>query len=108
MRKAQLEITDLQEQLREQKLKYTELEQSYKSLKIKAHREKSGSKGKDSTIHDNDEIIGLYARRFGVMNEMFLPKGLFLQSRPSNVYADDPDRWDDDEKNKGLCNCRAL
>jgi hypothetical protein len=34
------------------------------------------------------------------MNEMFLAKDVFLQSRPHNIYSDDPDRWDDDEKTK--------
>lgn len=98
MRKAQLEIADLKEELRSQKLKYTELEQSYKTLKTKAHNEKS--KGKDSTISTNDELIGLYARRFGVMNEIFVPKDVFLQQRPLNISSDDPDRWEDDEKTK--------
>ena len=81
-----------------QKLQYTELEQRYKTLKSEKQKEKS--KGKDSTIHDNDELISLYARRFGVMNEMFVPKDVFLQPRPQNVNSDDPDRWDDEEKTK--------
>ena len=99
MRKAQLEITELKEELRAQKIKYSELEQNYKTLKSEARREKS--KGKDSTtIHDNDELIGLYARRFGVMNEMFVPKDVFLRPRPQNVNSDDSDRWDDEEKTK--------
>ena len=98
MRKAQLEITELKEELRTQKLQYTELEQRYKTLKSEKQKEKS--KGKDSTIHDNDELISLYARRFGVMNEMFVPKDVFLQPRPQNVNSDDPDRWDDEEKTK--------
>jgi len=100
LRKAQLEITELKEELRTQKLKYTELEQKYKTLKSEIHREKSLAKGKESALLDNDELISLYARRFGVMNEMFLPKDVFLQPRPQNVNSDDPDRWDDDEKTK--------
>ena len=98
MKKAQLEITELKEELWGQKLKYTELEQRYKALKSKTHKEKS--KGKDSIIYDNDELISHYACRFGVMNEMFVPKNVFLQPWPQNVNSDDPDQWDDDKKMK--------
>lgn len=102
MRKAQLEITELKEDLRVQKLKYTELEQSYINLKRSAHSEKTKGKDKDSTgiLHDNDSLIALHARRFGVMNEIFVSKDMFLQARPLNIYSDDPDRWDNDENMK--------
>lgn len=100
MRKAQLEITALKEELRIQQLKYTELEQNYKSLKRSAHEEKLKGKDKDSILHDNDSLIALHARRFGVMNEMFLSKDVFLQPRPQDVYSDDSDRWDNDENAK--------
>ena len=93
----------LKEDLREQKLKYTELEQNYKSLKRSAHNEKSKGgvgKDKDSVLHNNDALISLHARRFGVMNEIFVSKDVFLQPRPPNVYSDDLDRWDNDENSK--------
>ena len=50
--------------------------------------------------NDNDKLISLYAHRFGVMNETFVPKDLFLQPRPQNVYSDEPDQWDNDEQRK--------
>jgi hypothetical protein len=104
LRKAQLEIAELKEELRAQKMKYAELEQNYKALKTKARKEKSVSKGKEpeSTPVDNDGLISLYARRFGVMNELFVAKDLFLQPRPLGVESADCDRWDDDDKEK-LC-----
>jgi hypothetical protein len=34
------------------------------------------------------------------MNEIFVPKDVFLQPRPQGIYPDDLDRWDDDEKAK--------
>jgi hypothetical protein len=99
LQKAQLEITELKEEIRTQKLKYTELEQRYKALKSERHREKSKGKDPESSTN-NDDLISLYARRFGVMNEIFVPKDVFLQPRPQNVNSDDPDRWEDDEKTK--------
>jgi hypothetical protein len=99
LRNAQLEITELKEELRTQKLKYTDLEQKFKALKNEKHKDKS--KGKNSeAIQDNDDLISLYARRFGVMNEMFVSKDVFLQPRPQNINSDDPNRWEDDEKTK--------
>ena len=100
MRNAQLEITELKEEIRTQKLKYTDLEQKFKVLKNEKHKDKSKGKNSESTIQDNDEIISLYAHRFGVMNEMLVPKDVFLQPRPQNLHSDDPDRWEDDEKMK--------
>lgn len=100
MRKAQLEITDLREQLRAQKINFHELEQKYKALKTKSHNEKSQSKGKGSTSPNNEDLISIHASRFGVMNEMFVPMDIFLQPRPQHIYSDDLDRWDDDEKTK--------
>ena len=89
---------ELKDELREQKLKYTDLEQKYKSLKDTAHKEKG--KAKESILNENDELITLYACRFGVMNEMFVPKDLFLQARPQDVWSDDANRWDNDENTK--------
>lgn len=102
MQKAQLEITDLREELRKQAISYNELEQRYKTLRIKSHKEKTESKGKESTsvnASDND-LIGIHARRFSVMNEMYVPKDIFLNPKPQGIYSDDPDRWNDDEKMK--------
>lgn len=103
MRKAQLEITELKENLRVEKLKYTELEQNYKSLKRSARDEKLKGKEKDRAgdpiLRDNDSLIALHARRFGVMSEIFVSKDVFLQPRPSsNSY--DLDRWDTEENMK--------
>jgi hypothetical protein len=102
LRKAQLEITELKEDLREQKLKYTELEQSYKILKRSVQNEKLKGleKSKDSILNDNEALISLHAHCFGVMNEIFVPKDVFLQSRPLNVSSDDLDWWDNDENAK--------
>jgi hypothetical protein len=104
LRKAQLEIAELKEELRAQKMKYAELKQNYKALKTKARKEKSTSNGMEpeSTPVDNDGLILLYACRFGVMNKIFVPKDLFLQPRPLGVKFADHDWWDDDEKEK-LC-----
>ena len=99
MRKAQLEIRELTEELRLQNLKYTDLEQRYTTLK-NTYKEKLKGKGKESTLNDNDDQIGLHARRFGVMNEIFVPKNIFLQPWPQNVGSDDADRWDNDETMK--------
>jgi hypothetical protein len=100
LRNAQLEITELKEELRTQKLKYTDLEQKFKALKNEKHKDKSKGKNSEASIQDNDDLISLYARRFGVMNEMFVSKDLFLQPRPQNINSDDPNRWEDDEKTK--------
>lgn len=83
-----------------QKLKYTELEQKYKSLKCSACDEKFKGKDKESILHDNDSLIALHAHHFGVINEMFLSKDVFLQPWPPEVYSDDPDWWDNDENAK--------
>jgi hypothetical protein len=41
--------------------------------------------------------ISVYARKFGVMNEMVVPRSVFLQPQPVRVRSDDPDCWKTEE-----------
>jgi hypothetical protein len=81
---------DLKDELRALKLQYAELEQKYKVVKkaVKGSKatEKDSSKSK---LSETDKVIGLYARRFGVMNELYVPHNAFLQPQPVGVRADD-------------------
>jgi hypothetical protein len=90
----------LKDELRALKLQYAELEQKYKVIKKAAKgskvTEKDSSKSK---LSDTDEVIGLYARRFGVMNELYVTQNAFLQPQPVTVgvRADNSTRWQTEE-----------
>lgn len=114
LRAAQLESVQLKDELRGLKIKYAELEQKYKVAKKKSSKESKDDKGKDkgktkdakpanSKISENDEVIALYGRRFGVMNEIWVTKSAFLKPRPPDVRSDALDRWETKESAfKGL------
>jgi hypothetical protein len=85
----------LKDELRALKLQYTELEQKYKVIKKAAKGSKATEK--DSKLTDTDEVIGLYARRFGVMNELYVAHNAFLQPQPVGVRADNSTRWQTEE-----------
>ena len=41
-----------------------------------------------SKLSETDDAIGLYARCFGVMNELYVTHNAFLQPKPVDVCAD--------------------
>lgn len=88
----------LKDELRALKLQYVELEQKYKVIKKAAKGSKATEKNSSkSKLAETDEVIGLYARRFGVMNELYVAHNAFLQPQPVGVRADNSTRWQTEE-----------
>ena len=50
-----------------------------------------------SKLSETDDIIGLYAHRFGVMNELYVTHNAFLQPQPVDVCIDNSTRWQTEE-----------
>jgi hypothetical protein len=50
-----------------------------------------------AAIDETTQRIGVYARRFGVMNEVVVSRDAFLQPRPRGIYSDDPNHWKSEE-----------
>ena len=44
-----------------------------------------------------EDLIGLYAHKFGTMNEFYVPCAAFMVARPTGVRSDDPDCWDSEK-----------
>lgn len=98
LRQAQLKNVSLKDELRSLKVQYAELEQKYKIVKKAAKGSKATEKDSSkSKLSETDEVIGLYARRFGVMNELYVAPNAFLQPQPVGVRADDSTRWQTEE-----------
>ena len=50
-----------------------------------------------SKLSETDDVIGLYACHFGVMNELYVTHNAFLQPQPVNVHVDNSTRWQTEE-----------
>ena len=90
----------LKDELRALKLQYAELEQKYKVIKKAAKESKATEYLKDSSkskLSETDDVIGLYACRFGVMNEFYLTHNAFLQPQPVDVHMDNSTQWQTEE-----------
>ena len=92
----------MKDELQALKLQYAELEQKYKVIKKAAKESKATENLKDSSkskLSETDDVIffGLYARRFGVMNESYVTHNAFLQPQPVDVHADNSTRWQTEE-----------
>jgi hypothetical protein len=87
----------LKDELRTLKLQYAELEQKYKVVKKAAKSKATEKDSLKSKLSEADKVIGLYARRFGVMNELYVAHNAFLQPKPVDVRADDSTRWQTEE-----------
>jgi len=77
-----------------------------KELKMNAKKQARGSDkhstGKVSNLVDNlddsmQDLIATHARKFCVMNEVFVSSAAFLVPRSQGVRSDDKDRWQTDE-----------
>lgn len=53
------------------------------------------SRGSRSILSDNDKLIAQHAKKFGVMNEVFMPAAAFAVKRPP-TNSMDPARYDSD------------
>lgn len=69
-----------------------------KNAALRSEVPKNKTKGRkpkaSSATTSNDERIALFARKFGVMNELFLPEAAFLVNDP-DFDPMDPDRYKD-------------
>ena len=86
----------LKDELRALKLQYAELEQKYKVIKKAAKESKATENLKDSSkskLSETDDVIGLYAHRFGVMNKLYVTHNAFLQPQPVDVHAENSTQW---------------
>jgi len=86
-----MELRDTRAQLQEQKVK---------SKQAKSAKATSAARKDAPATAASDETarrIGVYARRFGVMNEVVVSRDAFLQTRPRGINSDDPGRWKSEE-----------
>lgn len=86
LRDSQLAFNELSLQMRKLEFEFSE----YKKL----HKGKSAkSQPATTVVVVEQERIAVHARRFGVMNEMMVPKIVFLRARPIGIRSDDSNRW---------------
>ena len=72
---AQIKVCELQDQIRKLLLKNSELRANLKG-KVNATR------GTRAVLSNNDKLISQHAKKFGVMNEVFMLPAAFLAKRP--------------------------
>jgi hypothetical protein len=100
IREAQLKIADLSLQLCHSGMKIFRLEQQVKEYKMGTKTSGGNSteshKGSSPADAESDRI-GLYARKFTIMNEYSVPKAAFLVWRPVGVRSDDLNHWNSPE-----------
>ncbi len=87
-----MELRDTRAQLQEQKLLSKQAKSNAKSAKSTSSAPSAGQ-GVSDPINRGVAQIGVYARRFGVMNEFVVSRGAFLLPRPKGINSDDPDCW---------------
>lgn len=99
LRESQLEVTRLTMELRDARAQVQELtgKLQYKKIKlVKGTAGSSAAAGVPASASDDSETtrwIGVYAQKFGVMNEIIISSNAFPKPRPKGVNSDDPDRW---------------
>lgn len=87
-----MELRDTRAQLQEEKRKSKQPKPAKSSSAAT-----SGKNAPAAAIDETTRRIGVYARRFGVMNEVVVSRHVFLQPRPRGIHSDDPDRWKSEE-----------
>jgi len=88
-----MELRDTRAQLQEEKRK----SKQPKPAKSTSSATTSSKNTSAAPIDETTQRIGVYARRFGVMNEVVVSRTAFLQPRPRGIHSDDPDRWKSEE-----------
>ena len=77
-------------------MKIFRLEQQVKEYKTTSKANTRSVATGSPAVAESDHI-GLYARKFTVMNDYALPKAAFLVRRPVGVKSDDLNRWNSPE-----------
>jgi hypothetical protein len=94
-----MELRDTRAQLQEQVLLSKQAKSQAKSAKATASSSapSAGQGGTSDAIDRGVAQIGVYARKFGVMNEVVVSRGAFLLPQPRGINSDDPDHWKSEE-----------
>jgi hypothetical protein len=83
--------------LRDLRVKASKLELRVKALTQSSHGATNEKDNLVTPASTQEDLIGLYARKFGTMNEFYVPCAAFMVARPTGVRSDDPDRWDSEK-----------
>ena len=83
--------------LRDLRVKAAKLELRVKALTQNSHEAADKENSLVTPASNQEDLIGLYARKFGTMNEFYVPCGAFMVARPTGVRSDDPNRWDSEK-----------
>ena len=97
LRNAQVIITGMRLDLRDLRVKATKLELRVKALTQNSHEAANQKDNLVTPASTQEDLIGLYAWKFGTMNEFYVPCAAFMVARPTGVRSDDPDRWDSEK-----------
>lgn len=97
LRNAQVIITGMRLDLRDLRVKATKLELRVKALTRNSHEAANQKNNLVTPASTQEDLIGLYARKFGTMNEFYVPCAAFMVARPTGVRSDDPDRWNSEK-----------
>ena len=87
LKSAQIKVGELQDQVKNLLLKNSELRANLKG--------KKNARGSCSVLSDNEKLIAQHAKKFGVMNEVFMSTGAFVAKRPL-TNSMDPGWYDSD------------
>ena len=79
LKKAQIKVGELQDQVKKLQLKTSELRANLKAKNTTCSR---------NVLSDNDKLIGQQAKKFGVMNEVFVPLAALAVKRPPTNSMD--------------------
>ncbi len=103
LRELQTTFTNVRLQLRDANIKVFKLEREVKEYKQHVSKGKAADtkqRAKASATgpaHAEADHIGLYARKFAVMNEYSVVPGAFLVQRPKDLRSDNLCQWDTQE-----------
>ncbi|KAH9476949.1 hypothetical protein JR316_0010865 [Psilocybe cubensis] len=84
LKKAQIKIGELQVTIRKLHIRNVELA----TYVMRFKKQKKSQKSKTSQLSNKDKRIAQLGRRFGIMNEPFVPPAAFLVARPSTFSTD--------------------
>jgi hypothetical protein len=87
LKSAQIKVGELQDQVKKLSLKNSELRANLKG--------KKSNKGSCSVPSDHEKLIAQHAKKFGVMNEVFMPAAALAVKRPL-TNSMDSGRYDSD------------
>lgn len=90
--------------IEEQRKEIRDLKMENANLRRKHHHDKTSIKGKktDATEKSADDRISLLARKFCVMNEIFVPEAAFLTTNPDFDPMDSDRYTSEDFIRKGI------